>query len=325
MASPPPSAKKVVPLVLDLDGTLIRTDTFHEMLVQLLFKKPWLLLLVPLWLLKGRVFAKTQLVDSTNLSPCTLPYNLPLIAFAKEEAKKGRPLILATGTDLRLAKKIADYLGIFQDVIGSHGNLNLTGRNKKQALLQKLGAQGFDYAGDSRVDRYIWEVARKIIVVHPKWGVIAQAHSLKKDNSIIVFPREVPRYYALFLALRPLFWVFNVIASSWPLCIALSLFTSGLLIGSDLFKLTKERVSSFKKSVFANGHLHLITAFVLLFILIPLPLFLITSSLPWGIGFVLIYSPLFIGLDIATRSLPQPMRWILLSLFQCCAVISLTL
>ncbi|MBY0293092.1 MAG: hypothetical protein K2W92_07395 [Alphaproteobacteria bacterium] len=325
MASTPFPTEKAIPLVLDLDGTLIRTDTFHEMLVQLLFKKPWLLLLVPLWLLKGRPFAKAQLVDATHLSPRHLPYNLPLLAFAKEEAKKGRPLILATGTDQRLAQKIADHLGIFQDVIGSHGTINLTGHNKQQALLQKFGAQGFDYAGDSRVDRYIWKVARKIIVVHPKWGVLTQARSLQQESSIILFPREVPRYHALLLALRPLFWVFNVIAPSWTLSIALSLFTSGLLIGNDLFTLSKERASSFKKSVFANGHLHLITAFVLLFIFIPLPLFLITSSLPWGIGFVLIYSPLFIGLDSVTRPLRQPLRWILLSLFQCCAVLSLSL
>jgi phosphoserine phosphatase len=168
-----------LPLVLDLDGTLIRTDTLHEMMARLLIKKPWLLFQVPFWFMKGRAFAKARLTDHIDLSPHHLPYNTELLTFAKSEAQKGRPLILATGTDQRMAQKIAEYLNIFQDVIGSDGHINMTGPRKQQALLERFGIHGFDYAGDSHIDIHVWQVARKALVVHPKRGVLKRVLALK--------------------------------------------------------------------------------------------------------------------------------------------------
>lgn len=182
------SSSTPLPLVLDLDGTLIHTDTFHEMMVLLLLKKPWFLPFIPFWLLKSRPFAKARLTELTNLSPHRLPYNSQLLAFAKSEAEKGRVLILATGTDQRLAQKIADYLGIFQDVIGSYGDINMTGPQKQQALLKKFGAFGFDYAGDSHVDIHVWQVARYALVVRPKRGVLKRVLALKGHENTFHFP-----------------------------------------------------------------------------------------------------------------------------------------
>jgi len=176
-----------LPLVLDLDGTLIRTDTMHKMMVRLAFTKPWLLALAPFWFIKGRAFAKARLTDHIDLSPHHLPYNLEFLAYAKTEAQNGRVLVLATGTDQRMAQKIADYLGIFQDVIGSNGRINMTGPRKQQALLSKFGPNGFDYAGDSHNDLYVWQSARKALVVHPKRGVLKRVLVLKSPEHIQCF------------------------------------------------------------------------------------------------------------------------------------------
>ena len=173
-----------LPLVLDLDGTLIRTDTLHKMLVKLILKKPWLLFLVPFWFIKGRAFAKARLTDHIRPLPQHLPYNLELLIFAKNEAQRGRVLILATGTDQRMAQKIADYLGIFQDVIGSNGHINMTGPRKQQALLKRFGIQGFDYAGDSRNDLYVWQIAHNALVIHPKRGVLKRLLVFKQPEHI---------------------------------------------------------------------------------------------------------------------------------------------
>lgn len=190
LLTPPDSASKSRPLVLDLDGTLIQTDTFHEMMFLLLTTKPWLLFLLPFWFLKGRPYAKARLVECTDLSPHNLPYNIPLLTFAKGEALKGRPLILATGTDQRLAQKIANHLDIFQDVIGSDGKINMTGPRKQQALLKRFGVHGFDYAGDSLIDIHVWQVAHKALVVHPKRGVLKRVLALKGPEHTHFFPRE---------------------------------------------------------------------------------------------------------------------------------------
>ncbi len=297
---------KPLPLVLDLDGTLIRTDTFHEMILRLFYKKPWLILALPFWFLRGRPFTKARLVRETDLTPLHLAYNKLLLAFAKEEGRAGRPLVLATGTNQQFALKIANHLGIFQDVIGSDEHVNMTGLTKQKALLERFGVEGFDYAGDSHKDIPVWQVARIALVVHPKWGVLKRIKALRDVSALSYFPREKSRLHAFFLALRPLFWICNGVVSSPLLFIALCFLTSGLLIGGDLVMLYKERSDSFKKSVFAEGHLHLTTAFSLAFLLTLSPLIFFPT--------LLFYVPVFMTADVATRRLSQPLRWCLLSL-----------
>jgi len=295
---------KDLPLVFDLDGTLIRTDTFHEMGLRLLYKKPWLLFLLPFWFLKGSPFAKARLAQETDLTPDQLPYNESVLSFAKEEAKKGRSLILATGTPQKIAQAIADYLGIFQAVIGSDDHVNMTGMNKKKALLERFGANGFDYVGDSVKDLHIWKVARRALVVQPKWGVAKHLQDLLAEAQIVHFSREKTRALAFFLALRPLFWICNLGAPRWSLFISLCFLTSGLLMCGDLITLYKERKGSFGKSIFAEGHLQLTTAFILA------PLLTLSSLVLYPELWV--YLPLFIATDLFTRSKPQFLRWALL-------------
>lgn len=299
---------KSIPLVFDLDGTLIRTDTFHEMMLRLLYKKPWILLTLPFWFLKGRAFTKARLMKETDLSPLHLAYNEPVLAFAHEEARKGRFLVLATGTNQKMALEIAGHLRIFQDVIGSSNQINMTGLNKQKALLEQFGEGGFDYAGDSHKDLHVWKMARHAFVVHPERGVLKQVKAMRAEETIFHFPREKSRLYALFLALRPLFWICNVQASSFFFFMALCFLTSGLLIGSDLGTLYKEREGRFKKSVFAEGDLPLTTAFFLAFLLTLAPLVFFPT--------LLFYAPVFVLADLATRRLSQPLRWCLLSLLQ---------
>jgi len=197
------AASPSLPLVLDLDGTLIHTDTFHEMMAHLFFTKPWLLLLLPFWFLKGRPYAKRRLMELTDLSPQNLPYNMTLLSFAQEEAQKGRPLILATGTDQAMAEKVADHLGFFQEVIGSDGVINMTGFHKQQALLKRFGNKGFDYAGDSHKDLYVWEISRLALVVHPKKGVLAKVQALKETHHIQHFPGKPASFWRVFRAPPP--------------------------------------------------------------------------------------------------------------------------
>jgi hypothetical protein len=298
---------------LDLDGTVIRTDTFHEMMSSLLRQKPLLLLRLPFWFLKGRAYAKALLVEHADINLETLPYNKQLISFAQKE---GRPLILATGTDQRLAQKISDYLGIFQEVIGSDGKINMTGHQKGKELCDRFGVQGFDYAGDSSIDTSVWQVSRQVLVVCPKWGVLKKARALKNSEHIHYIPREQGRFFAFFLALRPLFWVVTLVVPSVSLCMGLGLLSSGIFILNDLLLIEKERRGPCKKkSVFAVGRLHLITAFIMAPLFIFLSLFFMLS-MPGGCFYMGVYIPLFIGLDRVTRLASQPLRWSILALFQ---------
>src|ERR1700739_1959181 len=90
-----------IPLCVDLDGTLIRTDVLWESLVLLLKHKPLYLLALPFWLLRGRAFMKKQIATRTELSAADLPYHEPFLEYLKAEHRQGRRLILATAADLR--------------------------------------------------------------------------------------------------------------------------------------------------------------------------------------------------------------------------------
>jgi len=224
------TASPSLPLVLDLDGTILRTDTFHEMMASLFVRNPLILLRIPFWFLKGRAYAKARLVEYADIDISTLPYNNTLLSFAQNEARSGRDLILATGTDQKLAQKISDHFGIFQQVIGSNGKINMTGPQKAQVLLDQFGIAGFDYAGDSPIDTAIWKVSRKALVVCPKRGVLKKALDLKGSENIHYIAPDKKRSAALVLALRPLFWLVNLVILAPALFVGLSLLSSALFI-----------------------------------------------------------------------------------------------
>jgi phosphoserine phosphatase len=121
-------------LCVDLDGTLIASNLLWESLVRLARQHPLLLLLVPLWLLRGKAYLKEQLAARVRLDPATLPYRPDVLAFLREEKARGRFLVLATASNERLARAIAKELDFFDEVVASSGRRNLKGRQKLEAL-----------------------------------------------------------------------------------------------------------------------------------------------------------------------------------------------
>lgn len=235
-------------LVIDLDGTLIRTDTFHEMLVKGLRSDPFLLFKVGVWLLiYNRPQAKALLGDQVSLDPQTLPYNTDLLGAIQKAKEAGSRIVLATGTHHLLAQKIADSVGLFDEVIASHDDINMTGENKARTLVARYGEKGFIYAGDSRIDAKVWEHAREVWVVNPKWKVEELAErSVGGESYIRLFPRVVSRSKAFLQALNVTRWVvcslilaLLVWLGSQQLVLAIVLFTALCLLSSGASLCTK--------------------------------------------------------------------------------------
>lgn len=156
-----------VPLAVDIDGTLIRGDLLFESLLRLLRHRPWQLFLLPLWAWRGRAYLKRQLAAAVPMDMRWLPYRASLIAWLREQRAAGRRLVLASAADERLARGVAAELGLFDEVIASSPGRNLKGRRKRDALMQRFGERGFDYAGDALADLPVWRAARRAIVVQP--------------------------------------------------------------------------------------------------------------------------------------------------------------
>jgi len=166
------------PLVVDLDGTLINTDTLHESAIALLREKPFHSLLIPVWLMGGKVALKDRLSSLTGFNPASLPYNHVLIEWLKEKKSQGRELVLCTAAHEKLAQAVAMHLDLFDTVLSTSNEKNLAGKHKAELLAQKYGRGGFDYAGNSAADIEVWRVARSGIVVNASKAVISRAKSV---------------------------------------------------------------------------------------------------------------------------------------------------
>ena len=174
-SSRPATGDSAIPLCVDLDGTLIKTDMMRESLVRLTARNPLYLPAILFWWARGRAFLKQQLAARVKIDAATLPYNEEFIAFLREAKRGGRKLILVTASDRAMAKPVADHIGIFDEVLASDGKTNLRGANKFKALTERFGERGFDYAGNSTVDFAVWEGARQAIVVNAGERVIRGA------------------------------------------------------------------------------------------------------------------------------------------------------
>ena len=143
MSSAPNAAEsKQVPLAVDLDGTLIRTDMMWESLVRLLRKNPIAALLAFFALIRGRAHFKRHIAARIKVDPASLPYHADFIAWIKVQKASGRKLILATASDINMAAPIAAHVGLFDDVMASDGKTNLRNAAKRDALTKRFGEIG---------------------------------------------------------------------------------------------------------------------------------------------------------------------------------------
>ncbi|MBV8829478.1 MAG: UbiA family prenyltransferase [Acidobacteriaceae bacterium] len=154
------------PLCVDLDQTLVRTDTLHEIVLGLLRSRR-----LPLsclwWLCRGRAYFKKRMCALPGFDVTMLPYDEGLLAHLKAECEAGRPIYLTTGADERVANDVAAHLGVFMGVLASDGRTNLVGAAKRRAIQARFGNQGFDYVGNGVRDIPIWLAAHEAVVVNP--------------------------------------------------------------------------------------------------------------------------------------------------------------
>lgn len=144
-----------LPLVVDADGTLLRTDLLHESLLLLIWQRPWCLLLLPFWLLRGKAAFKREIARRVSLDVETMPVHAGLLEWLTAQHATGRRLALFSASDQLLIEPLARRFGIFDLAIGSDGTNNLKGRAKHAAICDRLGPR-FAYVGDSRHDVAIW-------------------------------------------------------------------------------------------------------------------------------------------------------------------------
>jgi phosphoserine phosphatase len=171
------------PLVIDLDGTVLRSDLLLETWLSFIREQPQRLLAPLRWLTRGKAALKHELAHATEIDVTALPYDEAVLAFIRTERARGRPVVLATASHHELAGRIAEHLALFDDVIATDAERNLAAHTKRDALVQSYGERGFDYAGNSRDDLPVWHAARKAYVANASAGSSARCSSCRASRA----------------------------------------------------------------------------------------------------------------------------------------------
>ncbi|AAM71420.1 MAG TPA: UbiA family prenyltransferase [Chlorobaculum sp.] len=197
------------PLVVDLDGTLLRSDMLIESVLAYSKKGIRPVFHLPFWLLEGKAILKARLADRVDLSVEVLPYNTEVIDFIKQAKREQRQIVLATGTHKMFAEKIAEHLGLFDLVIATENGINLSARSKRDCLIDQFGEKGFDYIGNSHDDVVVWNAADKTYLADPEPGVKKKMDL--QGGVARVFQTRQSSLRTFFRALRPHQWLKNLL------------------------------------------------------------------------------------------------------------------
>jgi 4-hydroxybenzoate polyprenyltransferase/phosphoserine phosphatase len=217
-------------LCVDLDGTLVKSDTLVDSTLALARYRPALLLKIPGWLTQGKAAFKRHITSSVSLDVEHLPYNRELLQYLEQQHAEGRPIYLATAADSALAHRIAEHLGLFAGVLASDGNLNLAGHNKLEAFRQTFG-ENFCYIGNALPDLPLLENCHHPMVANPTRGLRAALRRAKVTPSR-VFTEKTSPLKAWLKALRIHQWAKNILLFL-PLLLAHAL-KPALIVGSTL-------------------------------------------------------------------------------------------
>lgn len=257
-----------IALVVDLDGTLSRTDTLHEALLALVTGAPGKLLQLPGWLGKGKAALKAELADIGVIDPAELPLNEAVLESLRVAREAGRRTALVSAADHRQVTAVAEAVGLFDEAYGTAEGRNLKGAEKAAFLTAHYGDGKFDYIGDSRADLPVWAAARQAITVEASPGLRQAAEGVNPNTRHISPPQGRAR--AMLKAMRPHQWAKNALLLLPMLAghdfsnlvavilgiVAFCLTASAVYVINDLIDLGSDRAHPRKRNrPFASGAL----------------------------------------------------------------------
>lgn len=196
------------PLVVDLDHTLVKTDTLVESLIQLFFSAPGRFLAVLASALKGRAAFKAAIAKNIALDGAALPYDPAVLDLIKARRADGGSVHLVSAAHQSIVTAVSEEkAGLFDTAVGTDGSVNLKGDNKAKFLIGRFG-RDFAYLGDSKADIHVWSVAAEALIVARGGGVVDLARRKGVTPSTVI-PRPGASAKDWIRALRVHQWTKN--------------------------------------------------------------------------------------------------------------------
>ena len=270
--------KFAVPLVVDVDGSLVIGDLFIEGVVRLLAVSPLNLLALLFWVAvtvpRGRAALKRRVAEAVMLPPATLVLNPAVVNEIAVAKAAGREIWLASASDELVVAPLAETVGA-TGCLASDGSINLVGRTKATVLVEKFGKGGFDYIGNERRDLVLWKQARRAIGVNLSESLAREVRAV--DDEARFLPGLGGHLLDYFQALRPCHWIKNILVfvplvaahetkpelylMAAGVFTALSACASGTYLWNDLFDLPHDRRHQNKRHrPLASGKIRLLQA-----------------------------------------------------------------
>jgi 4-hydroxybenzoate polyprenyltransferase len=228
---------------------------------------------------------------------------------------------LASASERRYVEALAARIGLAEPVFATDQGCNLSGPRKRDALVAAFGEGGFDYIGDSRTDRPVWQAARRSYVMRSAFGDPTRGLATGgRTPEMVMRSGSTPR--TLVSALRIHQWVKNLlvfvplilggaIGDSSAVLKALSCFVAFCVLASstylinDLLDVANDRRHPSKRHrPLASGALHPVPAvgLALLGVLIGLSIGAATS---WPVLFGLAgYVALTLAYSLRLKRVP---------------------
>ncbi len=307
----PPASNNAIPLIVDVDGTLIKTDLLHENVMQMVARNPLELFRLPAWLAKGKHHLKCELALRAPLDLANLPLRGETVSLIHSAQAEGRPVYLASASETGLVQQLAERIGGIAGVFGTErGGGNNAGSAKAARLNAQFGEGGYDYVGDRPVDLAVWPSANKVLAVAHDDRFVRTIMERFPEAQIIAQPRTRLAYYVK--AMRPYQWSKNLliglsliagqhfdwcsIAVTLLAFICFCLAASSAYLVNDLLDLPGDRAHHRKsKRPFASGDLPIVNGLVLAVVLMAAALGL-SLLLSWRFVFILL---VYVGLTLS--------------------------
>ncbi|MEM1340715.1 MAG: UbiA family prenyltransferase [Pseudomonadota bacterium] len=257
-------------LVVDLDGTLIASDMLYESLWSALSHNVLPTLKQVIIGPYSRAAIKRRMAELSEIDIPRLPYERQVLDYIDRWRAEGGRVALVTAADEHLAHKIADHVGLFDEVFGSDGDRNLKGATKAAFLTERFGPGGYVYIGDTEDDLPVWAQAQAVVTVNAGSALAKRAEALGHPTEHIVTSPPGPGPWLR--ALRPHQWLKNILvflpmiaghaftfenfAVSFAAFVVFCLVASSVYITNDLLDLSADRAHPRKCArPFAAGHL----------------------------------------------------------------------
>lgn len=173
------------PLVVNLDETLNQSDLLLESLFAHLGANPLRLLSLLSSLSRGRAQLKAEIASETPIEAVQLPYDERVLAHLREALAGGRPTYLASASNERYVRDVAEHLGLFDGWFASTASENLSSSAKVTRLVETFGEKSFDYIRNESAGLAMWSVANRSLAVEPSRSVRSALEEIDPDALLI--------------------------------------------------------------------------------------------------------------------------------------------